>query len=104
MTTPALVSSTIRGTTVLSRDGIRDLARRQKPWVLVLAGFGGLVGVGTFAVFLTSVYAGMAVMGAAAGHPELALFYGLLLSWVFLFVTGIPIALSVMAYSKDLQL
>ncbi len=46
----------------------------------------------------------MAAMGAAAGHPELALFYGLLLSWVFLFVTGIPIALSVMAYSKDLQL
>jgi ABC-2 type transport system permease protein len=104
MTTPALVSSTIRGTTVFSRDGMRDLRRRQKPWVLVLAGFGGLVGVGTFAVFLTSVYAGMAAMGAAAGHPELALFYGLLLSWVFLFVTGIPIALSVMAYSKDLQL
>ncbi len=46
----------------------------------------------------------MVAMGAAAGHPELALFYGLLLSWVFLFVTGIPIALSVMAYSKDLQL
>jgi len=83
---------------------MRDLARRQKPWVLVLAGFGGLVGVGTFAVFLTSVYAGMVAMGAAAGHPELALFYGLLLSWVFLFVTGIPITLSVMAYSKDLQL
>ena len=104
MTTPALVSSTIRGTTVFSRDGMRDLARRQKPWVLVLAGFGGLVGLGTFAVFLTGVYSGMAAMGAAAGHPELALFYGLLLSWVFLFVTGIPIALSVMAYSKDLQL
>jgi ABC-2 type transport system permease protein len=104
MTTPALVSSTIRGTTVFSREGVRDLARRQKPWVLVLAGFGGLVGVGTFAVFLTSVYAGMVAMGAAAGHPELALFYGLLLSWVFLFVTGIPITLSVMAYSKDLQL
>ncbi len=104
MTTPALLSSTIRGTTVFSRDGMRDLARRQKPWVLALAGFGGLVGVGMFAVFLVAVYSGMAAAGAAAGHPELALFYGLLLSWAFLFVTGIPIALSVMAYSKDLQL
>jgi ABC-2 type transport system permease protein len=104
MTTPALVSSTIRGTTVFSRDGMRDLARRQKPWVLALAGLGGLVGLGTLAAFLVGVYSGMAAVGAAAGHPELALFYAVLLSWVFLFVTGIPIALSVMAYSKDLQL
>ena len=89
---------------MFSRDGIRDLARRRKPWVLALAGLGGVVGVGAFAVLLFSVYSGMAVLGAAAGHPELALFYGLLLSWAFLFVTGIPIALSVMAYSKDLQL
>ena len=104
MTTPALVSSTIRGTTWFSAGGMRELARRQKPWVLALAGLGGLVGIGTFAVFLVGVYSGMAAIGAAAGHPELALFYALLLSWVFLFVTGIPVALSVMAYSKDLQL
>ena len=104
MTTPALVSSTIRGTTWFSTDGMRELARRQKPWVLALAGLGILVGIGVFAAFLVGVYSGMAAVGAAAGHPELALFYALLLSWVFLFVTGIPIALSVMAYSKDLQL
>jgi ABC-2 type transport system permease protein len=104
MTTLALVSSTIRGTTWFSADGMRALARRQKPWVLALAVLGVLVGVGVFAVFLVGVYAGMAAAGSAAGHPELALFYALLLSWAFLFVTGIPIALSVMAYSKDLQL
>ena len=45
MTTPALVSSTIRGTTWLSRDGVRELARRQKPWVLALAGLGAAVGL-----------------------------------------------------------
>lgn len=104
MTTPALVSSTIRGTTIFSRDGLRDLARRQKPWVLALAGFGGLVGAAAFTVFLVGVYAGMAAVGAAAGSPELALLYAVLLSWAFLFVTGIPIALSVLAYSKDLRL
>lgn len=104
MTTPALVSSTIRGTTIFSADGLRDLSRRQKPWVLVLAGFGGLVGLGTFAAFLVGVFAGMAAVGAAAGHPELGLFYALLMSWIFLFVTGVPIALSVLAYSKDLRL
>jgi ABC-2 type transport system permease protein len=104
MTTPALVSSTIRGTTWLSADGMRELARRQKPWVLALAGLGAVVGLGAFTFFLVGVYSGMVAMGAAAGHPELALFYALLLSWVFLFATGVPVALSVMAYSKDLQL
>jgi len=104
MTTPALVSATIRGTTVFSADGLRDLARRQKPWVLVLAAFGLLVGVAAFAVSLVGVFAGIAAVGAAAGHPELALFYALLMAWLLLFVTGIPIALSVLAYSKDLRL
>ncbi len=104
MTTLALARQTIRGSTWLSRDGFRELLRRQKAWVLVLACFGVAVGAGVVLLFLINTYAGLIVLGSATGHPELALFYGLLGSWLFLFFTGIPVALSLLAYAKDIQL
>lgn len=104
MTTLALARASIRGSTFLSPDGVRELARRQKPWVIALAGVGATVGLGMFQLLLVNMYRGLVAMGSATGHPELALFYGLAISWVFLFVTGIPVALSLLAYSKDIQL
>jgi len=104
MTTLALARQTIQGSTWISRDGVRELVRRQKAWVLALACFGVAVGAAVVLVFLVSTYSGMISLGAAMGHPELALFYGLLASWLFLFFTGIPVALSLLAYAKDIQL
>jgi ABC-2 type transport system permease protein len=50
------------------------------------------------------VYTGLLAGGQAIGHPELVMFYGILGSWAFLFVTAIPLVLSILYYSSDLRM
>lgn len=100
----ALARATLGGTTWLSTDGLRELSRKDRLWVLPLAGAGILVGVGMLVYMVVGVYRSLLATGQALGHPELVLFYGLLGSWAFLFITAIPLALSVLYYSSDLRL
>jgi ABC-2 type transport system permease protein len=100
----ALARATLRGTTWISSDGLRELARKDRLWVLPLAGLGILVGLGVVEYMVIGVYRSLLAAGSAAGHPEMLIFYGLLGSWAFMFVTAIPLALSVLYYSKDLAM
>jgi ABC-2 type transport system permease protein len=80
------------------------MRRKEKLWVLPVAGIGGLVGAVVYLVMLVGIYASMLAAGKAAGHPELVMFYALLGSWVFIFVTAIPLSLSLLYYSTDLKM
>ncbi len=104
MKTPALVAATVRGTTWISRDGLRELGRRDRLWVLPIAGLGIVVGAAIVEFMIVGVYRGLLVGGQAIGRPELLLFYGLLGSWAFQFITAIPLVLSVLYYSQDLRM
>jgi ABC-2 type transport system permease protein len=53
---------------------------------------------------IVGVYRSLLAAGSAAGHPEMLFFSALLGSWAFLFVTAIPLALSVLYYSSDLRM
>jgi ABC-2 type transport system permease protein len=53
---------------------------------------------------VVGVYRSLLAAGMAAGHPEMVLFYALLGSWSVLFVTAIPLALSVLYYSSELPM
>jgi ABC-2 type transport system permease protein len=104
MTTLALARATLRGTTWLSTDGLRELARRERLWVLPVAVLGTAAGLAAYTFMLVGLYRSLLAAGLAAGHPEIVLFYALLGSWAFTFVTAIPLALSVLYYSHDLRL
>jgi hypothetical protein len=104
MKTLTLAEVTLRGTTWISADGLRELRRRDRLWVLLIAGLGILVGLAMIEFMLVGLYRSLLAAGKASGHPEMVIFYGLLGSWAFLFVTAIPLALSVLYYSSDLKL
>jgi ABC-2 type transport system permease protein len=104
MKTLTLAEATLRGTTWISTDGLRELGRRDRLWVLPIAGLGILVGLAVIEFMLVGVYRSLLAAGQATGHPEMVIFYGLLGSWAFLFITAIPLALSVLYYSTDLKL
>jgi len=104
MKTLALAEAVIRGTTWLTPDGVRDLLRRGRLLTVTAAGLGVLVGLAMIVFMLVGIYRSLLLAGTASGHPEISIFYGLLGSWVFLFLTAIPLALSVLYYSRDLRL
>jgi ABC-2 type transport system permease protein len=104
MKTAALARATLRGTTWISTDGLRELARRDQLWVLPLAALGVLVGLGVVEFMIVGTYRSFLQAGISLGHPELLFFYALLGSWAFLFITAIPLALSVLYYSSDLRM
>jgi ABC-2 type transport system permease protein len=104
MKTLSLVRATLRGTTWISSDGLRELGRKDRLWVLPLAGAGVLVGVGVLVFMITGVYRSLLATGTIMGHPEMEMFYALLGSWAFLFLTGIPLVLSVLYYSSDMRM
>jgi ABC-2 type transport system permease protein len=104
MKTFTLASAVVRGTTWLSTEGIRELGRKGRTWVLPLAGLGILAGVGSMLAFLVLTYSGYLSIGIATGHPELLMFFAVLISWVFALLAGIPLALSALYYSHDTQL
>jgi ABC-2 type transport system permease protein len=104
MRTLSLAKATLRGTTWISSDGLRELGRKERLWILPLAAAGVLAALGAYVFMLVGVYRSLLAAGAAAGHPELLMFYALMGSWAFIFVTAIPLALSVLYYSADLRL
>jgi len=104
MKTLALARATLQGTTVISSDGLRDLKRQRRSWLLPVAGLGILVGLGVVIFMLVSVYRSVLAAGIASGHPEMVIFYGHLGSWAFIFLTAIPLALSLLYYSSDVRL
>ena len=97
----SLFRATVRGTTWFSTDGVRELLRKGKRWIFFVAGFGILVGLSGMMAFLVGTYKGLVALGQETGHPELVLFYAVLISWVFVFIESLPLALSALYYSKD---
>jgi ABC-2 type transport system permease protein len=104
MSLPALVRAVIRGTTALSVEGVRDLARRRRLWIVILTAAGIAVGGAALLFMLVSSYSGLLAVGIASGSPGLLFLYAVLGSWVFIFVTALPLALSVLYYSRDSRL
>jgi ABC-2 type transport system permease protein len=104
MRTLSLARATLRGTTWISSDGLRELARKERLWVLPLAAVGGLAVLGAYIFMLVGIYRALLAAGSAAGHPELLMFYALMGSWAFIFVTAVPLALSVLYYSTDMRM
>jgi ABC-2 type transport system permease protein len=78
--------------------------RRDRVWILPVAGLGILVGLAAMEFMLVGVYRSLLATGVGIGRPEIVVFYGLFLSWAFQFVTAVPIALSLLYYSNDLRL
>jgi ABC-2 type transport system permease protein len=101
MRTLSLLTTKIQATTLLSGASLRQLRERDQVWVLPLAAVGVVVGLGSMIWMLYGNYRGMAILGAATGSPELPFFFGTLVSWVFVFVMGFPIAISVLYFSRD---
>ncbi len=104
MTVPALVRTIIRGTTWFSTDGLRELARRGRRGLFALAAAGIAVGLAVFLFMLVGTYRGILAAGIAGGRPGMLFPFAFLVSWVFLFVTALPLALSVLYYSRDTRL
>jgi len=104
MRTLTLARATLRGTSWISRDGIRELVRREKLWVFLLASAGIAAAIGGMLFVLVGTYRSLLSAGMGSGHPELLLFYAILGSWILIFVTAIPLALSVLYYSRDLSM
>jgi ABC-2 type transport system permease protein len=104
MRTLSLARETLCGTSVFSREGLRALLRREKPWIVLLIAAGIATALGGMLFVLIGTYRSLCAAGIASGHPELLLFYALLGSWLLIFVTAVPLALSTLYYSKDLSL
>jgi ABC-2 type transport system permease protein len=104
MKTLQLVRAVVQGTTWLSADGLRDLVRRGRLWMPALAGLGILAGAAMAVFMVLGVYRGLLSWGTANGLPDLLPFSALLGSGSFLFVTAIPLALSLLYYSSDLAM
>ena len=104
MRTLSLARATLRGTTWISSEGLRELGRKDRLWILPVAGLGIAAGLAAVVFMIVGVYRALLLAGTAAGHPEMLLFSALLGSWAFLFVTAIPLALSVLYYSSDLRM
>ena len=104
MKTLPLVRATLRGTTWLSAEGLRDLVRRGRLWMVSLAGLGILAGVAIVVFMVLGIYRALLAYGPANGQPDLLVFSALLGSGAFMFVTAIPLALSLLYYSSDLAM
>jgi ABC-2 type transport system permease protein len=99
-----LVVAAIEGVSGFSKASLVELKRRDLLWILPLAAAGILVILGFFVYYLVNLYHDLILVGIQIGKPELIFFYAILGSWIFIFLTGIPLALSVMYYSKDIGL
>ncbi len=84
--------------------GCASLAARTGSGFSPSRGWASSSGLAVVEFMLVGVYRSLLAAGQATGHPEMVIFYGLLASWAFLFVTAIPLALSVLYYSSDLKL
>jgi ABC-2 type transport system permease protein len=104
MRTLPLIRAVVQGTTWLSADGLRDLARKGRLWMPALAGLGILAGAAMAVFMVLGVYRALLSWGTANGLPDLLPFSALLGSGSFLFVTAIPLALSLLYYSSDLAM
>jgi len=104
MQIPTLLEASIQGSTWLSRDGLRDLVRRDRAWVAAVAGGGILIGLVEVVFMLAVSYRSIFAAGLQAGRPETLMFSALVSSWVFIFATSVPLALSVFYYSGDLRM
>ncbi|MBN2531902.1 MAG: hypothetical protein JXB88_03365 [Spirochaetales bacterium] len=99
-----LVVAAFRGNTWFSVQGIKELQRRDLLWVAWLAFAGIAVVAGFFIFYIIDMYRNLLLLGIQTGQYELLFFYATLGSWVFIFLMGIPLALSIMYYARDVQL
>ncbi len=96
-----LVKSIISGTTFFSRGGRKELFKGKRIWVLPVVVLGTGSGITVFIVLLFKLYMRLYLAGSYLGAPQLVIFYAFFMSWLFLFILGIPLILSVLYYSSD---
>lgn len=99
-----LLFAAFRGNTWFSVQGIKELQRRDLLWVAWIAFMGIVLAVGFFIYYILSLYGNLLLLGIQTKNYELLFFYATLGGWAFIFLMGIPLALSVMYYSKDVRL
>jgi ABC-2 type transport system permease protein len=71
---------------------------------MVSLGLGILAGVAIMVFMVLGIYRALLAYGPANGQPDLLVFSALLGSGAFMFVTAIPLALSLLYYSSDLAM
>jgi ABC-2 type transport system permease protein len=98
-----LLRAKLEGTTFLG-GGFTRLRERDQLWVVPIALLGAAVGVVGFTALLYQSYVGMAMIGVATGYPDLPMYVATLAVWVLVFFLGIPIAVSVLYFSRDTHL
>ncbi len=104
MNTLIIFKNLLLGLTFLSPGSRKEMTRRGKKWILPLVILGVASGGASYLFMLIKLYQGILRLGMATGHPEMLLLYALLLSWVFVFVINISIALSVLYFARDTEL
>ena len=94
----------ILGLTFLSPGSRKEMARQGRRWILPVA-IGGIgVGGASYLFILIKLYQRILALGMQTGHPEMLLVYALLLSWIFIFIINISIALSVLYFARDTEM
>jgi ABC-2 type transport system permease protein len=104
MKTTALLKAKIEGTTFLGGGRLKQLRERDQLWVLPLAVVGIAAAAGTFVWLLVLNYTGLYQLGRAVGQPALPLYVAVLATWVLTFVAAVPLAISVLYFSRDARI
>ncbi|MBN1413331.1 MAG: hypothetical protein JW969_20990 [Spirochaetales bacterium] len=96
-----LVKASLQGSALFTKYGFRQLRERDLLWVLPFAVAGILLLAGLAVFYLLSIYENLFYIGEQTGHPELLFFYAVSGSWIFVFLTTVPLSLSLFYYAKD---
>ncbi len=104
MNTLTIFKNLILGLTFLSAGSRKEMTRSGRKWILPVAIGGVAVGGASYLFMLIKLYQGILALGMATGHPQMLVLYALLLSWIFVFVVNISIALSVLYFARDTEL
>ena len=97
----ALTKAGLAGNTIFSRGWLADMRERKQGWIVVVAIVGVLSAVGSMGFLLIQNYLGLIGIGLASGYPELVIFAGLTTSVGLSFLLSIPVAMSILYFSKD---
>ncbi|MBN1699801.1 MAG: hypothetical protein JW881_19960 [Spirochaetales bacterium] len=97
----SLVAALLNGVAGLPGTRLTELKKRGLLWVFPVAAAGILLLMGTIVFYLLNLYQDLLLIGIETGRPELVFFYAMLGSWIILFLTGIPLSLSLFYYSTD---
>ncbi len=98
----AVILTTVRSSTWLSRAGLKEMKDKDQLWMLPLAGAGIAALVGFMIYMLAQIYQNILKAGVMTGNPEVLFLYAVILTWLMLFFLGIAVVMSVLYFSSDL--